>query len=512
MSPSADVPRLGLDWLRRSMTAQISLSITLVSVLIIVVFVSMTGRFVREEMREENEVTLLANLAFIRDDLAAAGYDLAQAPRIVDRIQRRVHFLDTAILDAQGQHVVAGSPRFAVPMSVLLRQRVLDAALLPPQSGISDLADLRDTMASATSIWDSPDGIGHRLLVGRIALPDQGSVLAALAIDTTSTRDVRLRNRRDMFIGLGVGTVLASVLGVLIARRIVVSARRLGSAASRIGAQSLDERLPLEETPVELVESTLAFNRMLDRLQGAFERLSAFSSDLAHDLRTPVGNLLGEAQVALSRPRSADEYQAVLESAVEEYERMSRMIGNMLFLAQVDNDRAAMSIDRMELDPALDRVIGYFELLAEERGVRLHKTLRSPSSATRHIWADETMLIRAVSNLVSNALRHARGGTCIELVATVEADGSCTIEVANEGPAIGPEQQARLFERFYRADASRHGSASGSGLGLAIVRSIMELHRGQAEVRSAPGIRTVFSLHFPEPPSASESATTRKLD
>ena len=265
------------------------------------------------------------------------------------------------------------------------------------------------------------------------------------------------------------------MIGVGIARRIVVSARRLGTAASRIGAQALDERLPLEETPVELVESTLAFNRMLDRLQSAFERLSAFSSDLAHDLRTPVGNLLGEAQVVLSRPRSADEYRAVLESAVEEYERLSRMIGNMLFLAQVDNDLAAMSIERIELDPALDRVIGYFELLAEERGLRLQKTLRGPAEAARHIWADETMLVRAVSNLVSNALRHARGGTCIDLVATFEADGSCTIEVANEGPAIAPEQQARIFERFYRADASRHGSASGSGLGLAIVRSIMEL-------------------------------------
>jgi two-component system heavy metal sensor histidine kinase CusS len=122
------------------------------------------------------------------------------------------------------------------------------------------------------------------------------------------------------------------------------------------------------------------------------------------------------------------------------------------------------------------------------------------------------MLIRAVSNLVSNALRHTQGGTCIELVATIEGDGSCTIDVTNEGSAIAPEHQARIFERFYRADASRHGSASGSGLGLAIVRSIMELHRGQAEVHSAPGERIVFSLHFPAPPSASESAATPKPD
>ncbi len=312
---------------------------------------------------------------------------------------------------------------------------------------------------------------------------------------------MRLRDRRYVMIGLAVAALLASVLGVWIARHIVVSARRLGAAASRIGAQALNERLPVDDTPIELVESSLAFNRMLDRLQNAFERLSAFSSDLAHDLRTPVGNLLGEAQVALSRPRSADEYRAVLESAVEEYERLSRMIGNMLFLAQVDNDKAAMSIDWIELDAALDRVIGYFELLAEERGIHLRKTLPGSSGVESRVRADETMLIRAVSNLVSNALRYAPGGSCIEVAAQVEADGGCVIEVSNEGTPIDPEQQKRIFERFYRADASRHGSSSGSGLGLAIARSIMDLHGGTAWVRSHPGERTVFGLRFPPPDS-----------
>jgi two-component system, OmpR family, heavy metal sensor histidine kinase CusS len=504
MKSGAGLLRRAVSRLRRSMTAQISLSITLVSVLIIAVFVSLTGQFVRTELREENELTLLANLAFIRDDLAATGYDLAQAPRLVEATERRVHRLHAAILDGDGRRVIASSPRYRAPLPMALPRPVLDAALLPRRARITDIEGLRDQLAAETSTWVSPDGNGHRLLTGRIDFPPNvaqaaGPVLVDLVIETTSTSEVRQRGRRNTLIAMAVAALLASVLGVWIARRIVVSARRLGTAASRIGAQALDERLPLDETPVELVESTLAFNRMLDRLQRAFERLSAFSSDLAHDLRTPVGNLLGEAQVVLSRPRSADEYRAVLESAVEEYERLSRMIGNMLFLAQVDNDLAAMSTERIELDPALDRVLGYFELLAEERGVRLQKTLRGPAGAARYIWADETMLVRAVSNLVSNALRHARGGTCIDLAATIEADGSCTVEVANEGPPIAPEQQTRIFERFYRGDASRHGSASGSGLGLAIVRSIMELHRGRAEVRSAPGERTVFSLTFPGP-------------
>ena len=284
------------------------------------------------------------------------------------------------------------------------------------------------------------------------------------------------------------------MIGVGIARRIVISARRLGTAASRIGAQALDERLPLEETPVELVESTLAFNRMLDRLQSAFDRLSAFSSDLAHDLRTPVGNLLGEAQVVLSRPRSADEYRAVIESAVEEYERLSRMIGNMLFLAQVDNELAAMSIERIELEPALDRVIGYFELLAEERGLRLQKTLRGPAEAARRVWADETMLVRAVSNLVSNALRHARGGTCIDLVATIEADGGCTIEVANGGPAIAP----RTAGSHLRALLPRGRVPPWFGLGLRARPGDRPLDHGAAP-RAGRGAQRAGRTHRVQP-------------
>jgi two-component system heavy metal sensor histidine kinase CusS len=500
--------RRGLAALQRSMTAQISVSIALVSVLIITVFGMLIDQFLTHELREENELILIANLAFIRDDLAASVYDLAQAPRLVDRIERRVHRLHAAILlDTPGRKLVASSPNYAVPVTAL-PQQVLAAELLPAQAAVTEFEGLRDRLGALTSIWIAPNGNHDRLLLGRIALPalgaqqPAGSLLVALAIEPMQTRELRVRDRRDLLIALAAAALLASLLGVWIARRIVVSARRLGIAASRIGAQALDERLLLDDTPTELLESTVAFNHMLDRLQNAFERLSAFSSDLAHDLRTPISTLLGEAQVVLSRPRSAEEYRTVLESAVEEYERLSRTIGNMLFLAHVDNDRAALSARWIELETALARVIGYFELLAEERGVVLQMALRAEPGVDRRVWADETMLIRALSNLVSNALRYAPGGSCIELLGAVGAGGDCTLEVSNDGPAIAAQHKARIFERFYRADSARQDSASGSGLGLAIVRSIMELHRGTASVRSAPGERTVFSLNFPAPPVA----------
>jgi len=498
--------RRGLGALRRSMTAQISLSIALISVIIITVFGMMIDQVLTRELREENELMLLANLAFIRDDLAAGGYDLAMAPRLVERTERRVHRLHAAILDEPRRSVIAKSPNYTVPVSALPQLPVATEPL-PAEVSVAEVEHLRERLGVLTSVWVAPDGNHYRLLLGRIALPAShaqppGSLLVALAIEPTQTRELRMRDRRDLLIALSVAAVLASLLGAWIARRILVSARHLGTAASRISAGALHERLSLENAPTELVESGVAFNHMLDRLQNAFERLSAFSSDLAHDLRTPISNLLGEAQVALSRPRSADEYRAVLESAVEEYERLSRMIGNMLFLARADNDQAALSARWIELDAALQRVIGYFELLAEERGVVLQMALRVAPGVERCVWADETMLIRALGNLVSNGLRYAPRGTCIQILAAVEAGRDCTLEVSNEGPPIAADHAPRIFERFYRADASRQGSASSSGLGLAIVRSIMDLHQGTASVQSGAGQRTVFSLHFPAPPMA----------
>jgi two-component system heavy metal sensor histidine kinase CusS len=322
------------------------------------------------------------------------------------------------------------------------------------------------------------------------------AVLVALAIETTETSEARERLRQAILIAPLLAAVMASVLGYGIARRILASARDLGTAASRIGAGALSERLPLVGTPTELLESRIAFNHMLDRLQGAFERLSAFSAELAHDLRTPLNNLLGEAQVALSRPRPAEEYRAVLESAVEEYERLSRMIRNMLFLAQADNDVAAVSMAWIDLDAALARVAGYFELLAEERGVVIRRSLIATNGTASRVWGDETMLIRALSNLVSNALRYAPSGTAVRLEAKVDGVHGCTIEVSNEGEPIDEADKHRVFERFYRADPARQESSSGSGLGLAIVRSIMKLHHGSVDLRRDVD-RTVFVLQFP---------------
>ena len=453
--------------LRSSMAAQIGLAIALISVSLIAGSGYALDNLLGRSLREESELILLANLAFIRDDLAAAGFDVVRAaPELVNRTEQRVHRLHVAIFDEQ-RRIIARSPGFSVPMSDL-PIAALDTEEMPPELTVMQIEGMRERFGELTSVWVASDHLDFRVLLGRIALPATkvapvGSVLVALAIQTSEALELRVRDRRTMLVALTLAAVLAVLLGMWIAQRIVVVAKQLGTAASRISAHALHERLPLEATPVELIEATVAFNHMLDRLQRAFERLSAFSSDLAHDLRTPIGNLLGEAQVALSRPRSAIEYRAVLESAVEEYERLSRMIGNMLFLARADNDQANLASAWLEPRAALSRVIAYFEQIAEERGVTLQLEVLVAPGISGQIWADETMLVRAASNLISNALRHAaRGSSCRhESMPGRAASSRCPTKASRSQRNTNSESSSDSFAAMRRAKARRPGQVWG---------------------------------------------------
>lgn len=309
-------------------------------------------------------------------------------------------------------------------------------------------------------------------------------------------RDFAKRAWRIMFITLCAGALAASVFAWWITRRILASAERLGNTANRISAQALHERLVPGHSATELEPVTLAFNRMLDRLEDAFDRLSGFSSDLAHDLRAPIHRLMTATQVTLARPRSADEYRAVLESAVQDYERIGRLIENILFLARADHAQTTIHPTTMPLAKRLGDTADFFELLAEERGLQLQLQVEGNA----RVWADDTLLSRAVGNLLTNALRHARPGSTVVLSAAPTSQGGCRIAVANEGEAIPAQHHTDIFERRYRLEDPATEDTPGSGLGLAIVKSTMELHGGSVGVRSAPGEPTVFTLDFPPPP------------
>ncbi|QQJ99137.1 heavy metal sensor histidine kinase [Burkholderia ambifaria] len=346
--------------------------------------------------------------------------------------------------------------------------------------------------AAASPFTCSPPGIGtSRCVRARATLPSGETIQVALARTATDRQSLLESYRVDIWLAAALGALLVGALGYAVASRGLRPVESLGRQTSRIEAHNLNARLDARGGPVELHELATSVNRMLDRLERAFVRLSQFSSDLAHDMRTPLANVISSSQVTLSRARTTEEYEALIDSNIEECERLQRMIENMLFLARTDNARQHLKTVELDAGAELRRLASYFQALADEAGVHLAVQGEAP------VVADATLFRRAVSNLASNALEHAQAGSTIELTVSTRP-GYAVVEVTNRGAAIPPEQMERIFERFYRIDSSRHGAARNAGLGLAIVKSIIELHRGKVEVESRDG-RTTFALYFPAP-------------
>lgn len=296
--------------------------------------------------------------------------------------------------------------------------------------------------------------------------------------------------RYQLMAAVAAGTLMAGLLGYGLVRRGLRPIRAIADQAQLITAQRLDQRLDAGEAPQELQALIQSFNAMLDRLYDSFQRLSQFSADLAHDMRTPINNLMLQTQVALAQSRLPEDYQALLVSNIEEYERLTRMMESMLFLARADHAYVALNKQELDLERELRHIAEYFEGPAEEAGIVL------AVEASGQVCADAALFRRAVNNLVANAICHAIKGSTVHLRAK-EGKDAIEVSVSNEGAAIDPVHIPRLFDRFYRADQSRSQSSSSTGLGLAIVQTILKLHLGRAEVVSTDG-GTEFRLHFPQ--------------
>lgn len=314
------------------------------------------------------------------------------------------------------------------------------------------------------------------------------------------SRDVSLMRsfRQRLWWVLALGVPASALLGVALARHGVRALNEIAATARRIRPTSLDERIATAGLPAEIATLATTFNDMLDRLQDAFDRLSRFSADLAHELRTPVQNLRGEVEVALQRERSTGDYRAVLASALEELDRLSRLIEQLLFLSRAENPEAEVERETVTLRTELERSAEFFEPAAQEAGVVLEVGAEKGLEAR----LDRHLLQRALANLLANALAHTREGGRIRLTARIEAD-RLRVEVADDGCGIAPQHLPHLGERFYRADPSRSSPAGGLGLGLAIVRGIAALHGGTVEIDSELGRGTRVCLLLPRRGSAS---------
>ncbi len=286
------------------------------------------------------------------------------------------------------------------------------------------------------------------------------------------------------------GILASVVIARVFTRRSLRPLTELTQSIQRTGPKRLHERVPPAGWPRELQPLAIAYDEMLDRLEDSFTRLSQFSADLAHELRTPIANLRGEAEVALTRLRTPEEYREVIESNLGECERLSRMIDKLLFLARAESADGPIERTRFDGRAAVEKIAGYYETVAEERRTAIK------CAGEGEIYAEPSLFGRAVSNLMDNAVRHSRDGGTIEVSLETSPTGA-RISVRDNGAGIAAEHLPRVFDRFYRVDSSR--SSEGTGLGLALVKSITDLHGGRAEVASVPGRGTTVTLTFPQP-------------
>ncbi|ACH40457.1 sensor histidine kinase, HAMP domain-containing [Citrifermentans bemidjiense Bem] len=297
---------------------------------------------------------------------------------------------------------------------------------------------------------------------------------------------------RTYLILFGFGGLLFAIpSSLLVVRHGLKPLNDLSDTIAQVTDDELGTRLNPAIFPVEMQSLANSFNTMMDTLETSFQRLSHYSGNLAHELRTPIGNLMLQTEIALSKERTPEAYREVLASALEEYTQLSLTIDRLLFLARADSNNNDLLLQRLAAEGEASEVIDYFSEEAAEAGI----TLECRGAAV--IAADRTLFRRALSNLVSNAISHTPSGGVVSVTIRPRNDGSVEVDVSDTGCGIEAKHLPMLFDRFYRIDQEVEGELRvGTGLGLAIVKAIMTMHRGRVLAWSKLGKGTTITMRF----------------
>ena len=352
-------------------------------------------------------------------------------------------------------------------------------------------ADLVFSNGAADVGRDWKTGSGQMFRVMYSQIDDDVPLTVEVAIDRSDEEAVLHSYQRILFAVLSVSLLVAIVAGYLIARRGLKPVSRLAAIVDGLGAAHLHRRVADDGWPPELRPLADNFDQLLARLDQSFERISRFSADIAHELRTPLHILQGEAELALSRERSNEHYRDCIISATEEYERLTQMVDALLFLARTESPEALPDKTTLLLSGEISSVCAFYQALADEQDVKLLV------AGDAQLACDTALLRRALGNLIVNALRHTPPGGSIAVEVNTNAANCVSIAVSDTGEGIPASDVPYVFDRFFRADNARSANGSGTGLGLSIVQSIMQLHGGSVALRSEPGVGTTAVLSFP---------------
>jgi two-component system heavy metal sensor histidine kinase CusS len=424
------------------------------------------------------------------------GVDLEDDHTLADKIRLlhsilQAHPLDTSAIAQE----VNESWQTRQNVVVFLRVFAADGALIAESPDMQTLLPHELFPPAATepgkgSNIETQSGQSFRLMA--VGSREQG--LVEVALDRTQEEELLQEYQESLGYVLGVALLACGVAGYWIAQRGLRPIHDISTTAGRIRPTNLAERIPLAGLPGELHRLARTFNDMLDRLEAGFDRLSRFSADIAHELRTPLSNLRGELDVALERERTPEQYAQTIGSGLEECGRLARIIDSLLFLARAEDPQIEISRETFDVAAELENVRDFFGAMAHESGVAIRLEGRGPFP----VEVNRPLVQQAVGNLVANALAHTPPGGTVTLRAADDGK-SVSIDVADTGCGIAAVDLPHVFNRFYRADRSRSSASGGVGLGLAIVKCIAELHDGSVEVASEPGRGTRVRLFLPKP-------------
>jgi len=304
-----------------------------------------------------------------------------------------------------------------------------------------------------------------------------------------------LHDLRSLLISVFLGTLLVLALaGWFLAGRALAPVRCVTRAMARIDGDNLSQRLPAGAGRDEVARMVDGFNAMLTRLEEAFRRVKQFSGDASHELRTPLTILKGETEVGLRWAKQPDEFRKILESSMEEIDRMSRIIDDLLLLAKSESGQKPLAIKELSLSDLLQELYLQGRTLAEAKGIEV--LLHPNVTEEIRIRGDELRLRQVFLNLITNAIKYTPDHGRVEISLDVAGD-EVVVTVSDTGVGIAPEHLPHIFERFYRIDSARNRQDGGTGLGLAIVQSFVKAHQGRIEVNSLPGQGSSFAIFLP---------------
>jgi len=461
--------------LRRTLAFRLTAAYSIAGLLLVVLATASLYLVLRAELDRSTEL-------FLADKLHVLRTMLRERPEDEDALHEEIE-LESAARRYQ---------RFYIRLLDDRGVAIMTTPGMAEQLDIAELARRTGGRSERSAAMEGKHGQPFRVASGAAAVGAARSRTdtVLIAIDVSLEEELLARYRLWFWGILLATSVLFPLVGYRIARHAIRPVEEIAATARKITSMNLRERIQAEGYPLELASLAGTFNEMLDRLQESFERISRFSADIAHDLRTPVNNIRGEAEVALARARTVEEYRDVLESSLEEAVRLSELIGDLLFLARAEKPLTELHLEKVDVGELLATVRDYYEATAADAGISL-----AVAEAAETVTAalDRPLMLRAVSNLVANAVAHTPRGGSVTLAACASG-AELRIAVSDTGRGIPGEALPRVFDRFFRVDASRSQASGGTGLGLAIVQSIMMLHGGGAEISSQVGRGTTVTL------------------